>query len=59
MSIRAAAGRVEITTDKNIVHDSLFAKVLVMENNDELTALISMDCICLGGEVGQISDRFF
>ena len=57
--LKAGFSKAEITTQKGVVNDSLFAKVLVLESNEEKTAFISMDCICLGGGIGDFSDNIF
>ena len=57
--MKAAVGRVEITTEKIQANDSLFAKILLLEQDGVCTALISLDYISLGGEIGTISDAFF
>ena len=57
--MKAAVGRVEITTKKIKVNDPLYAKILLLSNEKENIVFISMDYISLGGGIGTISDSFF
>ena len=57
--MKAAVGRVEITTQKIKVNDPLYAKILLLSNEKENIVFISMDYISLGGGIGTISDSFF
>ncbi|MBE6687733.1 MAG: hypothetical protein E7588_00460 [Ruminococcaceae bacterium] len=57
--LKAGFAKADITTDKGIVNDRLYAKVLVLDNGTNRVAFISMDCICLGGGIGDFSDEIF
>lgn len=57
--LKAGFSKTEITTQKGIVNDPLYAKVFVTDNGSERAAFISMDCICLGGGIGGFSDDIF
>ena len=57
--MKAAVGRVEITTEKVKANDELYAKILLLQQEERIFALISVDYISLGGEIGTISDAFF
>ncbi len=59
MSLHAGVSRVEITNKKNKANDPLYAKVLVLKSEEETCALVSLDCICLGGGIGEFSDEMF
>ena len=57
--IKIACKRVDITSTKTKANDKLYAKVLLIESNNEKTCFISLDYISLGGDIGSISDCFF
>lgn len=56
--MKIACERINITTDKIVANDQLFAKIALLADNEKSVCLISMDCICLGGGIGTISDGF-
>ena len=57
--LKAGFSKTEITTKSGIINDPLFAKVLILDNDTEKIAFISLDCICLGGGIGGFSDNIF
>ena len=57
--MRAAAGRVAITTTEIRANDELCAKILLLSEGDLLAAVISLDYISLGGDIGTVSDGFY
>ncbi len=59
MVLKAAAAKVEITADRKTANDSLYAKILLLEKGDCQVALISVDYISLGGEIGTVTDAFY
>ncbi|MGI6335765.1 MAG: hypothetical protein ACOXZM_01725 [Eubacteriales bacterium] len=58
-ALRAAAVRADITKSDGSIHDPLYAKVLVFDDGSARAAVISIDGVCLGGGIGDLSDRFF
>ena len=57
--MKASAGKVAITTEKLHANDSLFAKILLLCEADVTVAVISLDYISLGGDIGTLSDGFY
>ena len=57
--MKCGTAKADITNPDASVHDPLFAKVLVIRAEGKCAALISMDCVSLGGGIGGLSDRFF
>ena len=56
----AGAARREITTrdPSALVHDPLWVKALILKRGDTTAAFLSLDTICLGGGIGDLSDDF-
>lgn len=57
--IKIACQKIDITSTKTKENDKLYAKVLLVESNDNKSCFISIDYISLGGGIGTISDSFF
>lgn len=57
--MKASAGRVAITTRKGSVNDPLFAKILLLAEGGRTVAILSLDYISLGGDIGTLSDAFY
>ena len=55
----AGVAKIEITTEKIAVNDPLYAKVLRLEQNGKVTALVSLDYVSMGGGISELSDEFF
>jgi len=55
----AGAARARINTPGAEVYDPLFAKVLLLRTGKTTAALVSLDYICMGGGIGELSDGFF
>jgi len=56
-SLRAGTGKNSITVDSELIHDSLYAKALVLENEKTRIAIITLDVVAIG-TIGDISDEF-
>lgn len=56
--MKIAVERINITTNKITANDNLYTKIALLTDNGKSVCLISMDCICLGGGIGTISDGF-
>ena len=55
--LRAGTGKANIGADKGNIHDSLYAKALVIENKNTRIAIITMDIITIGG-LGRYTEDF-
>jgi len=55
----AGAARAGINTVDAKVNDPLFAKVLLLKSEETTAAIVSLDYICMGGGIGELSDGFF
>lgn len=56
-SLRAGTGENSITTDSELIHDSLYVKALVIENKKTKIAIITLDVVAIG-TIGDIPDEF-
>ncbi len=54
-----AAKRIDISTPLMEVNDSLCAKILLLKYKEKSYVLISIDSICLGGGIGDFSDKVY
>lgn len=55
----AGAARGEINTPGAKTADPLYAKVLLLKSGEKTAAIVSLDYICMGGGIGELSDGFF
>ena len=55
----AGAARAGINTVDAKVNDPLFAKVLLLKSEETTAAIVSLDYICMGGGIGELSEDFF
>lgn len=56
-SICAGIGKNSITVNSELVHDSLYVKVLILENQKTRVAIITLDVVAIG-TIGYIPDDF-
>lgn len=54
----AGAARSVITKPDSPVNDPLYAKVLLLKSDEKTAALVSLDYICMGGGIGELTDVF-
>lgn len=57
--MKASVGKVAITTEELLANDTLFAKILLLCEGEATVAVISLDYISLGGDIGTLSDGFY
>ena len=55
----AGASRIRITPGTAPVQDPLYIKALVLVSEEKTAAILSLDYICMGGGIGELSDAFF
>ena len=55
----AGVSRVDISTGKIKANDPLYAKILVLKNEKNIYAIISLDYVSMGGGISELSDDFF
>lgn len=55
----AGAARAGINTPNADTADPLYAKVLLLKSGEKTSAIVSMDYICMGGGIGELSEDFF
>ncbi|MBQ9984932.1 MAG: hypothetical protein IJP38_01320 [Oscillospiraceae bacterium] len=57
--IFAGVARVEISTDKVVINDPLYAKILALRYMEKRYVFVSLDYISMGGGISELSDDFF
>ena len=55
--LQAGAAKVDITDERGLVNDRLYARALALRSGETTAVLVSIDAVAIGG-IGRIKDDF-